>query len=52
MWKHWCKAIGIKAYGDDRKADTVAIIRTFWVVLHIVTCLFIIIGNGRLLGVW
>ena len=26
--------------------------RTFWIVLHIVTCLFIIIGNGRLLGIW
>jgi hypothetical protein len=25
MWKYWCKAIGTKAYDDDRKADTVAI---------------------------
>ena len=34
---------------DDTK---VAIIRTFWVLLHITTCLFIIIGNGRTLGFW
>ena len=52
MWKYWCKAIGTKAYEDDKKADKVAIIRTLWVVLHIVTCLFIIIGNGRNLGYW
>ena len=52
MWKYWCKAIGTKAYDDDKKADRVAIIRTGWVLLHIVTCLFIIIGNGRNLGIW
>lgn len=52
MWKYWCKAIGTKAYDDDRKADKVAIIRSVWIVLHIVTCLFIIIGNGRTLGFW
>jgi hypothetical protein len=28
------------------------IVRTIWVLLHIVTCLFIIIGNGRILGFW
>jgi len=42
MWDFWCKAIGTKAYTDDRKADNVAIIRTVWVVLHVVTCLAII----------
>ncbi|MGY9044461.1 MAG: hypothetical protein ACKVH3_00415 [Candidatus Pelagibacterales bacterium] len=26
--------------------------RTFWIVLHVVTCLFIIIGNGRVLKIW
>jgi len=44
MWKYWCKAIGTKAYNDDRKADTVAIIRSFWVVLHIFTCFTIILN--------
>jgi hypothetical protein len=52
MWKYWCKAIGTKAYDDDRKADRVAIIRTVWILLHVTTCLFIIVGNGRLLNFW
>lgn len=41
-WKYWCKAIGSKEFDHDRKADVVAIIRTIWVILHIVTCLAII----------
>jgi hypothetical protein len=52
MWAYWCKAIGTKAYDDNRKADRVAIIRTVWIVLHIVTCFAIIVGNGRTLGLW
>jgi len=52
MWTYWCKAIGAKAYSDNRKADRVALIRTVWVLLHIITCLFIIVGNGRSLGLW
>ena len=52
MWKYWCKAIGSKAYTDNDKADIVALIRTFWVIIHIVTCLFIIIGNGHVLEWW
>ena len=42
MWELWCKAIGEKAYDDKKKADKVAIIRSGWVVLHILTCLAII----------
>jgi len=41
-WHYWCKSIGTKAFNDDRKADVVAIIRTVWILLHIVTCLAII----------
>jgi len=44
VWKYWCKAIGEKAYEDDRRADRVAIIRTIWVLLHIFTCLAIILN--------
>jgi len=44
MWELWCKAIGQKAYNDDRKADRVAIIRSVWVILHVVTCLAIILN--------
>lgn len=55
MWEYWCKAIGQKAYDDDDKADTVAIIRSVWVFLHIVTCLAIILNaianhGWRLIG--
>ena len=52
VWEYWCKAIGGKAYEDESKSDRVAIIRSVWVLLHIVTCLFIIVGNGRVLGLW
>jgi len=44
MWEYWCKAIGSKAYDDNDKADRVALIRTGWVVLHIFTCLAIILN--------
>ena len=52
MWEYWCKAIGTKAYEDDTKADRVAILRTFYVLLHIATCCAIIAVCGRYLGVW
>lgn len=44
LWEYWCKAIGEKAYQDDDRADRVAILRTGWVLLHIVTCLAIILN--------
>ena len=44
FWNYWCKAIGSKAFADDKKSDVVAIIRTIWVLLHIVTCIFIILN--------
>ena len=30
----------------------VLMVRSFWVSLHIITCLMIIIGNGRVMGWW
>lgn len=45
LWEYWCKAIGEKAYQDDKKADRVAIIRTAWIALHVVTC-YAIIANA------
>jgi hypothetical protein len=42
VWEYWCKAIGQKAYDENSKADKVAIIRSIWVLLHIITCLAII----------
>ena len=52
FWEIWSKALGEKAFEDKKKADRVAIIRTFWVILQVVTCIFIIIGNGKMLGLW
>jgi hypothetical protein len=26
--------------------------RTFWIVLHIITCFFIIAGNTKTIGLW
>jgi len=43
-WTYWCKALGTKAFNDDNKADVIAVMRTFWVLLHILTCLAIIIN--------
>lgn len=51
-WNYWCKALGSKAYEEDNKADVVAIIRTFWIILHILTCLAILTHNSKNLGLW
>ena len=55
LWELWCKAIGEKAYEDNTKADRVAILRSGWVLLHILTCLDIILNaianhGWRLIG--
>ncbi len=47
MWEIWCKAIGTKAYQDNEKADRVAIVRTTWIILHVVTCIAIILNTLR-----
>ena len=47
LWDIWCKAIGSKAYRDNKKSDKVAIIRTIWVVLHVVTCIAIMLNTLR-----
>ena len=47
MWEYWCKAIGSKAFDDNNKADKVAGIRTLWILLHIVTCIAIIMNTWR-----
>ena len=49
MWDIWCKALGNKAFSIKRKADRVALVRSAWVLLHIVTCCFIIAGNVKVL---
>ena len=53
LWKYWCKAMGSHAYDDDQQDDPIPLtIRTFWFLLHIITCLMIITGNGRVMGWW
>ena len=49
FWEYWCKALGTKAYEDNKRADRVALIRTGWVLINLVTCLFIIAGNAKVL---
>ena len=49
-WKVWCKALGTKAFADDRQADKVAIIRTIWLVFNMITCCFIIASGMVNLG--
>ena len=44
IWEYWCKAIGSNEYEDNDRSDRVAIIRSLWVVLHILTCIAIILN--------
>lgn len=44
MWKTWAKALGPKASNEKKDADRVAIIRTCFVVLTIITEIHIIIN--------
>ena len=51
--KVWQYALG--SYSDDKTKPYdigMLIVRSAWVVLHIITCLFIIVGNGRVLELW
>ena len=61
--KLWARTVGMPiGITDDDKPEFLPIpqldvlralaFRTFWIVLHIVTCLMIITGNGRTLGFW
>ena len=44
-WEIWCKSLGSKAYEkDSQKSDRVAMVRSFWVLLNGVTCVFIILN--------
>ena len=61
--KLWARTVGMPiGITDDDKPEFLPIsqedvkralaFRTFWIVLHIVTCCAIIAGNGRTLGIW
>jgi len=49
----WQYALG--SYSDEKTAPydkRILVIRTLWVILHVVTCLMIIAGNSKILGWW
>ena len=61
--KVWARTIGMPIGETDTDAPKDPAIsktnvkralafRTFWICLHIITCLMIIAGNGRSLGWW
>ena len=61
--KVWARTVGIPiGVDDDDKPEFLPItqtdvkkalaFRTFWIALHVVTCVLIIAGNGRTLGWW
>lgn len=63
MLKWWARTVGMPiGVTDDDKPEFLPItqkdvrralaLRTFWIVLHVVTCCAIIAGNSRTLGVW
>ena len=53
LFKIWLYALGSFSDKKTQPYDRqVVIIRSFWILLHIVTCVMIIIGNGRLLNWW
>ena len=48
-WRIWAKTIGSRI-GDDHESDIAALLRSIWVFVHLVACVFIIIHNGVKLG--
>ena len=59
----WARTVGMPIWltdEDDPKflpitqvnVKRALVLRTFWIILHVVTCVFIIVGNGRVLGFW
>ena len=44
MWIAWAKALGSKAFDDDKRADKVALIRTGIVLFEIVVGIFIVLN--------
>ena len=61
--KLWARTVGMPIGIDDNdKPEFLPItqsdikkalaFRTFWIVLHVTTCIMIIAGNGRVLDLW
>lgn len=43
-WRIWAKSLGEKVGETDRQANAIAGVRTFWWMLHVLTCLAIILN--------
>ena len=53
LFKIWLYALGSFSDKKTKPYDRqVVVVRSIWVLLHIVTCFMIIMGNGRLMGWW
>lgn len=61
--KFWARTVGMPiGVNDEDKPEFLPItqkdvrralaFRTFWIVLHVLTCAMIITGNGRVMGWW
>ena len=53
IFKIWQYALG--SYSDDKTEPYdkyMLIFRTLWVLLHVTTCTFIILGNAKTLGIF
>jgi len=47
IWRLWCYALGRKEGRSDREANIIAIMRTFILLLYMITNFFIIAGVVR-----
>ena len=61
--KMWARTVGMPiGVTDEDKPEFLPLtqtdvkralsLRTFWIILHVVTCCAIIAGNGRTLNIW
>ncbi len=47
VWRVWARTMGCKISDSTPESDAAAIVRTFWWLVHITTCGFIIANTIR-----
>lgn len=47
LWRFWAKALGEKSENSDTEANYITLIRTFLIVITLITNIFIICGVIR-----
>lgn len=47
LWSIWCKTLGTRISECDKESDFACFWRTTWVLVNMVTCIFIIAGVIR-----